>query len=68
MSRISFIIAHRLSTIHSADLTLVIDGGRVVEKGNHRELVSIRGRYYELYTNQFAEERTSEGVASRFLP
>jgi ATP-binding cassette subfamily B protein len=58
--RISFIIAHRLSTIRSADVILVIDGGHIVEKGSHRELIGRRGRYYELYTNQFAQEKTSE--------
>ena len=58
--RISFIIAHRLSTIRSADVILVIDGGQIVEQGNHRELIQQKGRYYELYTSQFAEEETSE--------
>ena len=55
--RISFVIAHRLSTIRSANLILVIDGGRVIEQGTHAELIGRRGRYYDLYTNQFAEER-----------
>jgi ATP-binding cassette subfamily B protein len=55
--RISFVIAHRLSTIRSADRILVIQGGRVVESGSHRELIAQRGRYYQLYTNQFAHER-----------
>lgn len=55
--RISFVIAHRLSTIRSADRILVIEGGRVVESGSHRELIAQRGHYYELYTNQFARER-----------
>ncbi|MGB2822114.1 MAG: ABC transporter ATP-binding protein [Phycisphaerae bacterium] len=55
--RISFVIAHRLSTIRSADRILVIDGGRIIESGDHRELIRRKGRYYELYTNQFARER-----------
>lgn len=54
--RISFIIAHRLSTIRSADVIAVIDAGRIVERGNHHELIRRRGRYYELYTNQFTRE------------
>lgn len=58
--RISFIIAHRLSTIRSADMILVIDDGRIVEQGSHGELIGRRGQYYELYTNQFAQEKTSE--------
>jgi len=58
--RISFIIAHRLSTIRSADRILLIDGGRVLERGSHHDLIRRRGRYYELYTNQFTEERATE--------
>ncbi len=55
--RTSFIIAHRLSTIKSADRILVIQGGRVREQGTHRELIAQRGYYYNLYVNQFREER-----------
>jgi ATP-binding cassette, subfamily B, bacterial len=58
--RIAFVIAHRLSTIRRADIILVIDGGRVVERGTHRELLALRGRYFELYTNQYAVEREHE--------
>jgi ATP-binding cassette subfamily B protein len=54
--RISFLIAHRLSTIRSADRILVIDGGRLIEHGAHRELLAARGAYYRLYTNQKVEE------------
>jgi len=61
--RISFIIAHRLSTIRSADLILVIDAGRIVEQGTHASLIAARGRYYTLYTHQFAAERTSQLLA-----
>jgi ATP-binding cassette subfamily B protein len=58
--RIAFVIAHRLSTIRRADIILVIDGGRVVERGTHRELLARRGRYFDLYTNQYAVEREHE--------
>ncbi len=61
--RISFIIAHRLSTIRSADIILVIDGGHVIEQGTHASLIAARGRYYTLYTNQFAAEQTSQLLA-----
>ncbi|CAH2761542.1 ABC transporter ATP-binding protein/permease [Erysipelothrix amsterdamensis] len=52
----SFIIAHRLSTIVNADRILVIDKGRILEDGNHQSLMSQKGRYYELYMNQFNEK------------
>ncbi|MFV0503193.1 MAG: hypothetical protein ACK5LT_04405 [Lachnospirales bacterium] len=54
--RTSFIVAHRLSTIRNADKILVIDKGVVVEAGNHKELLKKKGRYYNLYTNQFRDE------------
>jgi ATP-binding cassette subfamily B protein len=55
--RTSVVIAHRLSTIRSADRILVIDQGRIIEDGNHHELIRRRGRYYDLYTNQFTQEQ-----------
>ena len=55
--RTSFIIAHRLSTIRSADRILVIQGGRIIEDGTHRQLIAKQGYYYQLYTNQFQEEQ-----------
>ena len=53
-NRTSLIIAHRLSTIRDADKILVIDAGRLVESGNHEELLAQKGCYYRLYQNQFA--------------
>jgi len=52
--RTSFVIAHRLSTIRNADTILVMDNGRIVEQGNHEELMAARGFYYDLYNSQFA--------------
>ena len=53
-NRTSLIIAHRLSTIRDADLIVVMDRGRIIETGNHRELLDKQGRYYELYVTQFS--------------
>lgn len=53
-NRTSLIIAHRLSTIRDADKIVVMDQGRVVEMGNHEELLAKKGKYYELYMTQFA--------------
>lgn len=53
-NRTSLIIAHRLSTIRDADVIVVMDKGRVVEKGNHDELLAAKGKYYSLYMTQFA--------------
>ena len=56
--RTSFVIAHRLSTIRRADRIVVLAEGGIQELGHHSELIRQRGRYYELYTRQFREERT----------
>lgn len=53
--RTSFVIAHRLSTIINANQIVVIDGGQIVEKGSHEELLAQKGRYYNLYTMQWAQ-------------
>ncbi|MDD3957278.1 MAG: ABC transporter ATP-binding protein [Candidatus Izemoplasmatales bacterium] len=54
--RTSFIVAHRLSTIVHSDRILVLEDGRVIESGSHRELIQSQGHYYKLYTNQYSEE------------
>ncbi|MBS4537437.1 ABC transporter ATP-binding protein [Clostridium sp. D2Q-11] len=57
--RTSFIIAHRLSTIVNSDRILVVKKGKIVEEGTHKQLIQNRGYYYNLYTNQFKEEKVS---------
>jgi subfamily B ATP-binding cassette protein MsbA len=54
--RTTFVIAHRLSTIRRADQILVVETGRVVERGTHEQLYAARGRYYDLYTKQHGLE------------
>jgi subfamily B ATP-binding cassette protein MsbA len=54
--RTTFVIAHRLSTIRRADQILVVEQGRIVERGNHAELFALGGRYYDLYTRQHGLE------------
>lgn len=58
--RTSFVIAHRLSTIRNADIILVLEDGKVIERGNHNTLMQEKGHYYYLYTNQFKEEEVKE--------
>ena len=50
--RTTFVIAHRLSTIQKADQILVIEDGNIVERGKHKELIKVKGRYFQLYTYQ----------------
>jgi subfamily B ATP-binding cassette protein MsbA len=55
--RTTFVIAHRLSTIRRADQILVVEQGRIVERGTHSELYALRRRYYEMYTRQHGLEQ-----------
>ena len=57
--RTSLVIAHRLSTVRNADLILVVNDGKIVEQGTHRELLAAKGDYYKLYTRQYEDEATS---------
>ena len=54
--RTVFVIAHRLSTIQNADVIMVMDHGRIIERGNHEQLIAKKGRYYQLYTGAFELE------------
>jgi len=55
--RTTFVIAHRLSTIETADQILVLENGEIVERGTHRQLIGIGGRYRQLYEKQYGAER-----------
>ena len=66
--RISFVIAHRLSTIRDADQILVLDHGRIIERGTHSELLALKGRYHHLYTNQATREDAERALAAGQQP
>jgi subfamily B ATP-binding cassette protein MsbA len=55
-NRTTFVIAHRLSTIRRADQILVVENGRIIERGTHAQLYAAGGRYYDLYTRQHGLE------------
>ncbi|HJB54234.1 MAG TPA: ATP-binding cassette domain-containing protein, partial [Candidatus Olsenella avistercoris] len=54
--RTTFVIAHRLSTVRNSDVIIVLDHGRIIERGTHEELIEKRGTYYQLYTGAFELE------------
>jgi ABC-type multidrug transport system fused ATPase/permease subunit len=58
------VIAHRLSTVRAADMILVVEDGRIVERGTHEQLLARRGRYTELYVTQFGKKDSEDVVAA----
>ena len=54
--RTTFVIAHPLSTVKNADVIIVLDHGRIIERGSHQELIEQKGQYYQLYTGAFELE------------
>ncbi len=54
--RTVFVIAHRLSTVQNADVIMVLELGRIIERSNHAELIAEHGKYYQLYTGAFELE------------
>ena len=62
--RTNFVIAHRLSTIRNADIILVVDGGKIIERGSHEQLIKRKGAYFDLYLKQFREEKVKQVISS----
>ena len=54
--RTTFVIAHRLSTVRNSDAIMVLDSGKIIERGSHNELIAQKGKYYQLYTGAFELE------------
>ena len=52
--RTTFVIAHRLSTVRNSDCIIVLEHGRIIEKGTHEQLIEQKGKYYQLYTGKTA--------------
>ena len=63
--RTAFVIAHRLSTIRNADEVLVVNDHRIIERGNHEELLAMKGFYHDLYTSQYMRVKMKETISEK---
>lgn len=54
--RTTFVIAHRLSTVRNSDCIMVLEDGRIIERGTHDELIDKQGKYYQLYTGKISND------------
>ena len=60
-------VAHRLSTIQHADKIIVFDHGRIIESGNHQELLKMKGRYYQLFMLQYQKQELAKITTNNLL-
>ncbi len=56
VGRTVFVIAHRLSTVRNSKAIMVLEQGKIIERGNHEQLIELKGQYYQLYTGAFELE------------
>ena len=66
--RTSFVIAHRLSTVRNADCIMVLEAGRIIERGTHEQLLEQKGKYYQLYTGSTAQEADPSDRVKAVIP
>ena len=67
IGKTTIVIAHRLSTVENANEIIVIKKGKIVEKGNHKDLLSLEGEYFELYKNQFSDKDLQAPEESKII-